>query len=661
MTRWTVRQRVRYLFESTLAAGTWPVILWMAALTLLLIAVAAILLTVTGIATPAGPNAGALEEAWLTLMRTLDPGTMAGDSGWAFRVISLGATLTGILIVSSLIGPIASAIDRKVVELRKGRTPVVVERHTLVLGWSPKVTTLVSELVIANENQRNAHIVILAPEDKVMMEDEIRTRVRDTRGTTVVCRTGQPSDLQALGLVNAQGARSIIVVSPVGESADAEVVRAALALQTLELDPSTPVIAEILDLRRAEALRAVTHERVTIVVSTEVISRIAAQVCRYRGLSHVFQELLDFAGDEIYFQVELRLEGLAFGVAALSYETSSVIGVRHADGRVAICPPMDTIIERGDAVIAISLDDDTVVLDPELQRAATTDETAIVRSPPPEHLLVLGWNRLGAQILHALDPYVQSGSTAHVVFDPEWTTSRHAPCLEQLDHLSVTVEEGDTNDPDVLDRLIRDRRYHHIIVLCHRRRMTTMESDAQALMTLLLVRAALERYTSHDERPSIVTELLDVHDVEIAPAAGSEDFIVSERLTSLMLSQLSENVELDRVFRSFFRSDGAEIATRPATNYVSAGSPVQVSALASAVAARGELLIGYRSVDHLGGHSVVVNPAKSTLVSAADDDELVVVTRRGSRPSMGGGLRAASNEAPRGRPNAGRGHRSSTR
>ena len=46
----------------------------------------------------------------------------------------------------------------------------------------------------------------------------------------------------------------------------------------------------------------------------------------------------------------------------MSYEDSSVIGLSHPDGRVIVNPPMDTVIQEGDEVIAISKDDDTIKL-----------------------------------------------------------------------------------------------------------------------------------------------------------------------------------------------------------------------------------------------------------------------------------------------------------
>ncbi len=65
-------------------------------------------------------------------------------------------------------------MEGKVEELRKGRSRGPREGHSLILGWSPQIFTILSELMVANENQKNARIVILADKDKVEMEDEVR-------------------------------------------------------------------------------------------------------------------------------------------------------------------------------------------------------------------------------------------------------------------------------------------------------------------------------------------------------------------------------------------------------------------------------------------------------------------------------------------------------
>lgn len=81
---------------------------------------------------------------------------MGGDAGAGFRFVMLLVTLGGIFVVSALIGVLSNAIEKKMDHLRKGRSWVLESNHTLVLGWSAQIFTILNELMIANENQSRA-------------------------------------------------------------------------------------------------------------------------------------------------------------------------------------------------------------------------------------------------------------------------------------------------------------------------------------------------------------------------------------------------------------------------------------------------------------------------------------------------------------------------
>jgi hypothetical protein len=123
-----------------------------------------------------------VEAFWLAVVRTLDPGTFGADTGWRFRLIMLVDTLGGVFIVAALIGILSSGLEERLGEMRKGRSLVVEEGHTLILGWSHKIFTVINELAIANESARKPRIVIVAARDKVEMDDAIRERVRHAAG-----------------------------------------------------------------------------------------------------------------------------------------------------------------------------------------------------------------------------------------------------------------------------------------------------------------------------------------------------------------------------------------------------------------------------------------------------------------------------------------------
>ena len=214
----TFRERLSYDFDSLMSRGTLALIGGLFLVSLIIILLAATVVSIGGLFTAPEGSSQPMpfgEAAWESLVRTLDPGTMGGDTGWVFRGIMLFVTLGGIFVVSTLIGVLSHGIEDQMDRLRKGRSRVLENDHTVILGWSPQVFTILSELVIANENrQRGAAVAILADEDKVEMEGAIRDRVGDPKNTKIICRSGSPIDPTDIEIVSPHTARSIIVLSP---------------------------------------------------------------------------------------------------------------------------------------------------------------------------------------------------------------------------------------------------------------------------------------------------------------------------------------------------------------------------------------------------------------------------------------------------------------
>ena len=262
MTRVTRRDRVRYWFDRTMSKGTPALIGWLG------LASGALVLVVATAAVMIAPadsrsNGHWPGMVWRSLLRTLDPGTMGGDTGTApFLGLMLVSTIGGIFIVSSLIGVLTTGLESKITELRKGRSRIVEHDHTVLLGWSEQVFTVVAELVEANQSRRRSCVAILADRDKVEMEDAIRARVGDPGHTRIVCRTGDPLKVADVELVSPGTARAIMVVTPEVEESDARVIKVLLSLlawtqghQVGAGDPVAFAMRSALELRCARMLQ----------------------------------------------------------------------------------------------------------------------------------------------------------------------------------------------------------------------------------------------------------------------------------------------------------------------------------------------------------------------------------------------------------------------
>jgi voltage-gated potassium channel Kch len=664
MRKITFRQRLRYHFDNSLSGGTASLIGWLGLISLALVLIAATVLVLTGLkpeeeaAEPpeaiAQKTVDVLEEEkpetkpeekelaetakktesysfaeafWQSLMRSMDAGSVAGDTGWWFRLVMFLVTLGGIFIMGSLIGVLTSGLEGKLEELRKGKSFVCEENHTLVLGWSSRIFRVISELAIANENAKKPRVVILADKDKVEMEDEIRAKIEDTGRTKVVCRSGSPIDLDDLEIVNPHATKSIIILSPEEfADPDSQVIKMILAITNNPNRRPEPyhIVAELRDAKNIDVAKMVGRDEVELVLPSELVSRITVQTSRQTGLSVVYKELLDFGGDEIYFKDESGVVGKTYGEALSKFEDSCLIGIR-SNGVTKLNPPMETPIKSGDSIVSIAADDDKI----RLNGKSDIIESAIISTKRAKaekgRDLILGWNHKGEIIVREMDHYVTKGSELTVVSELEETREIVEQIAAELKNLQVKFQLGDTTDRKLLDSM-ELTSYQHIILLCYGDHLDIQEADSKTLMTLLHLR---DIESKKGEAYSIVSEMLDVKNRALAEVAKADDFIVSDELAGLLLTQVAENKELGKVFDDLFDADGAEIYLKPAGDYVSPETPLNFYTILEAAKRRNETAIGYRILAESGeaekGYGVKINPLKSAKITLTADDKVIVL------------------------------------
>lgn len=668
----TFRQRLRYWFDNSLSRGTASLIGWLAMISLAMVLFSAVILVATGLKPEeeAAPESAVVERtvdnadanenvaqdvvgkdeaekppasetekpkegynfaeaAWQSLMHSIDAGTVAGDSGWIYRGFMFLITLGGIFIVSSLIGVLTSGLEGKLEELQKGRSFVCEENHTLILGWSSRIFLVISELAKANENAKKPRVVVLADRDKVEMDDEIRGKVEDTGRTKVVCRSGSPIDLSDLEIVNPHATKSIIILSPEEfADPDAQVIKMILAITN---NPNRRVekyhiVAELRDPKYVAVAKMVGKDEVEIVLADDLISRITVQTSRQTGLSVVYKELLDFGGDEIYFSEQSALVGKTYGEAITAFADSALIGIRYVDGITKLNPLMDAKLATGDKVVVIAEDDDkiNITVKADFNESAIVSRSAV--APKNEKNLILGWNAKGQTIVREMDKYVSKGSELRVVADlPEARETVEAIAAE-LTNLKLDFALGDTSDREMLDALDLTS-YQHVILLCYGDNLEIQEADSKTLMTLLHLRDIEQK---KGEAFSVVSEMLDIKNRALAEIAKADDFIVSDELAGLLLTQIAENKELGNVFDDLFDSDGAEIYLKPIGDYVKTGESVNFYTVLESAKRRGETAIGYRlhrdANDSEKAYGVCVNPRKTETIAFAGEDKVIVLS-----------------------------------
>jgi ion channel POLLUX/CASTOR len=626
--------RLRYRFDNFMSRGTIALIGALFAVTFLLVLVGTLILALGRLKPEGGEALSFAEALWQVTMRTIDTGTVAGDTGWSFRLVGFAITLGGIFIVSALIGILASGLDARLNELRRGRSRVIETDHTVILGWSPQVFTIISELALANrqsrhERGRNACVAILADRDKVEMEEEIRTKAPDTLDTRVVCRSGSPLDPDDLHIVSPDTARAIIIVSPGGPYPDLPTAKTLMALAKGRgrRDHRYHIVTALHKPTNLQITRMIGGDEAQVFLVDGLISRLIAQTCRQSGLSVVYAELFSFEGAAIRFHEAPALTGSAYGEALFRFRTSTLIGLQYRDGRVQINPPMDTVIQPGDRVIAIATD--AAALQPSDVREYGIDTEAIrddrSATLPLERLLILGWNRRAPLILDQLGYYLPPGSQVLVLAPVDPQQMQADAALGGSQRLPVTFQQGNPIDRPTLETLA-DGGHQFIVILSPADAPDVQIADASTIISLLHLRDIAAK-TGREF--SIVSEILDVRNRDLAEVTSADDVIISERLVALALAQIAENKDVVPVLIEFLNPGGAEIYLKPAADYVVSDRPVSFYTVIEAARRRGQTAIGYRLLSEAGAperaFGVHLNPDKLASATFSAHDRVIVL------------------------------------
>ncbi|WP_328301230.1 NAD-binding lipoprotein [Streptomyces sp. NBC_00435] len=642
----SLRLRLRYRFDHLLSGGTTALIGWLALACLAVVVPASAVLVWSDRAAPATLS-GRLTAVWVSVGQTLKIGGAVGSPLYVLASVSLA--LVALLFVSTLVSLITTGINRRIMSLRRGHSTVLETRHTVVLGWSDQVFPVIGELVAANANQRRSAIAVLAPQDKVWMEEEISARIGERGRTRIICRNGSTTDPSELRRVSPRTARAVLVLPPTGDTGDAHVVKTLLALDAAvhgsgeaegRTDGEAVVVAAVRDSRNHLTARLAAGPTGHVLCVDDIVARLLVSTARQPGLSLVYSELLDFDGDEFYPVAPGDLVGRTFGEALLSFDTSSAVGLLHGGGSVTLNPDPEATIGPADRIIVISRDDDTAV---RADVAAHVEHDAIVTAAPStagaERLLLLGWNRRAPLVIEQLDQYVGPGTTLDVVaLGVHAATGGAQGVTTSRSRLEVSFHDGDITDPLTLAKLDVPS-YDGVIVIGETEPealdapMASLapvtdpqaRADDRTLVTLLHLRAIGD--TARRDI-ALTTEMSDDGNRLLAPAQDGADFIVSGRLISLLMTQISESPYLAAVFEELFDAEGHEFHLKPATDYVRAGHEVSFATAVEAARRRGECAVGYRlrAESATGpGYGVRINPDKRRRVRFREEDWLIVL------------------------------------
>jgi len=522
---------------------------------------------------------------WLTWLQLTDPGNMAQDNQSAsqlYKISAILAGMTGVVIFSALIAFLTTALDQAIDTLKKGHSKVLEEDHTLIIGWGPRVAEILNELVEANESEKDPVAVVLSEEEKVDMDELLRIQWTDRRNLRLVTRSGSTSSLRALAKVSAERAQSAIVLATCGAGAssaekltsDAKVIKTVLALVAhVGEDSEINIVAEIFDPRNRTVVKDIAPDRISVIDAEEILAKIMIQTSRTSGLSVVYAELLSFWGCELYYFNSPAWQGMSFGELQFHFPDGVPMGVRKPGEVLQLRTDPGYVMESDDEILIVAEDDSTIKYLPQPVMQPTDMAIRDARiQPDKERMLLLGWSEKAPILISEYSEYVLEGSEAHVMIKSPGPSVAAAldELNEELENAGCTHIDKDPLDVDDLAN-VDPFSYNVIIILPQKpeEEPSPERVDSETIIVLLHLRKLqrLARQAGKKVETRIITEVLDSSNQELITRAGVNDFIISNRMVSMIFAQLANEPDIIDVYDDLFQEDGSEIYVKPAWLY----------------------------------------------------------------------------------------------
>ncbi len=630
MKKSSFKEKVRYDFDNIMSRGIFSLLIPLTAASLIFILIMALLFWAFKIF----PGKNMFQLVAISLMRTINAESInEASTNVLYFVLMLIIGIFSIFFISILIGLLTTAIESKIRVLRKGRSIIIERNHTVILGWSEMIFTVISELIEASNHTRKHCIAILGNKDKTEMEDLIKERVKRGRNVRIICRQGNPICIKDLKIVSTNTSSSIIIL----EKPDSNVIKAVLAVinsvEKERKEKSSTIVAALDDSINYEVAKIAARDREEFIHAKDFISKIIAQSSLQPGLSNVYEELMSFKGDEVYFinPAELGVVGKTFKETLFACGASIVMGVLDEEGNIYLNQKMGAKIAKEDKLITLreceektksNNSNNKYEIDYSLIDISKSDLNTEVKK-----ILVLGWNDKIFNLVKELDKYLEKEEVLTVVADFEEIDDTLEEKLRgYAKNVKVKFLQKDIKNPDELEEIVREN-YNHVVILANENK-DMQEADAETIMILLHLRNIARKINLHF---SLTTEVMHINNMELAKIARVDDFIISERLKSLFFVQLATDKQRHGVFNELLSEAGEEIYLKNVRNYIKTDKGVNFYTIIEAVSQRDEVAIGYKikaeEKNKNNNFGVNLNPInKSKLINFSDQDSIIVIS-----------------------------------
>ena len=229
-------------------------------------------------------------------------------------------------------------------------------------------------------------------------------------------------------------------------------------------------------------------------------------------------------------------------------------------------PGWDYKMADDDEIVILAEDDSTIHFkNAPLYSPATKELSPVKMEPEKKRILILGWHHVAEVFIDESSDYLNDGTAYDIMYcEPSEILK------EKFDSLKSDYEDFDINiiDDSPLSReglLKVDPNIYDIILVLNQKENTDNPDavDSDTLIILLLLRERLDK----SAKTKIITQVLNSDNQKLINQTDVDDFVISNKLITMILAQLSEEPKIKILYDDIFSEDGSEIYVKPVELY----------------------------------------------------------------------------------------------
>ena len=432
------------------------------------------------------------------------------------------------------------------------------------MGWNNNIFQIFNEIAEANLNQSKPTVVCFSALANTEMQVRLSTSKVNNKRIRIITRSGNLYNEDELLRLNMRKAKSVIVLND--ESVvDFNIESTLLVTRKILSDIKVPVIAQFNNSENIDVFSR-SDQNLLPVNNNSVMASITTQAIRNKEISEVILDFLDYDGDEIYFFPPNKLVGKTFDECKMQAMNISIFGIFNSKNTISLNPEGNTLIKSDDKLVAIAEDDDIEIdfkMDTIIQKSQSTE---IEDKKEVKSILFLGWSFIGQLVLDGIQQFVNHKSHIGIYHQPN--SSIESPNFAQ-EFKNVTCNEVKSTSSLIDIDYINKTQVDTIIILQSEDKGLSQEKKDALNLILDLNLNELKKTGIINNNIRVILHLNDGAKKSLTQNDSSHEFIMSDLLTSLLITQLTDNPYLAGIFDELFNERGAKIRIHPISKFVS--------------------------------------------------------------------------------------------